>query len=147
MATSQIPGVQLPVGAVPNPQAGTSKDTLDLIKKSVKDPKLATGAQINPSLQIANTPEYMATQGVSTTTPTATAPTSSATQTTTGTPSTAVQVTDPAALTAANYTATTVGTAPTMTAAQGTVSAPMTAEQGQISSDATVAGQLEGLQQ
>ena len=28
--TTQIPAVQLPVGAVPNPQAGTSKDVLDL---------------------------------------------------------------------------------------------------------------------
>ena len=34
-----------------------------------------------------------------------------------------------------------------MTAASGTVSAPMTAQQGQVTSDATVAGQLEGLQQ
>ena len=29
--TTQIPAVQLPVGAVPNPQAGTSKDVLDLV--------------------------------------------------------------------------------------------------------------------
>ena len=34
-----------------------------------------------------------------------------------------------------------------MTAATGTVTAPMTAQTGQITSDATVAGQLEGLQQ
>ena len=145
--TTQIPAVQLPVGAVPNPQAGTSKDVLDLVKQSVKDPKLATGAQINPVFQTAATPEYMTTQGVSTTTPTATVPASLAYGTTTGTPSTAVQVTDPAALTAANYTATTVGTAPQMTAAQGTVTAPMTAQQGAITSDATVQGQLAGLQQ
>ena len=32
MATSAIPAVQLPVGVVPNPQSGTSKDTLELAK-------------------------------------------------------------------------------------------------------------------
>ena len=145
--TSQIPAVQLPIGAVPNPQAGTSKDVLDLVKQSVRDPKLATDAQIKPVMQTANTPEYMTTQGVSTTTPTSTVPTSTATQTSTTTPSATAQVTDPASLTAANYAATTVGTAPQMTAAQGTVTQPMTAEQGQISADATVQGQLAGLQQ
>ena len=46
--TTQIPAVQLPVGVVPNPQAGTSQDVLDLVKQSVRDPRLATGAQINP---------------------------------------------------------------------------------------------------
>ena len=80
MVTSIIPGVQLPVGAVPNPQAGTSKDTLELIKKSVQDPKLATGSQLNPIMQTSNTPEYMSNLGVSTTAPTTTIPTSSATQ-------------------------------------------------------------------
>ena len=47
---------------------------------------------------------------------------------------------------AQQYTATTVGTAPTMAAAQGTVTQPMTAETGQIAADATVTGQLAGLQ-
>ena len=32
MATQQIPAVQLPVGAVPNPQAGASQDTLKKMK-------------------------------------------------------------------------------------------------------------------
>ena len=147
MATSVIPAVQLPIGAVPNPQAGTSKDTLDLLKKSVQDPKLATDTQLNPVFQGAQTPEYMTTPGVSTTSPTAAVPTAQTTQATVGTAPTGQVVTDPAALTAAQYGATTVGTAPTMTAAQGTVTQPMTAQQGQINADATVAGQLEGLQQ
>ena len=147
MPTAVIPGVQLPTGAVPQPQSGTSKDVLDLVKKSVKDPKLATGAQLNPVFQAAQTPEYMATQGVATTAPTAAVPTAQATQTTATAVPTAQVVTDPAALTAAQYAATTVGTAPTMTAAQGQVTAPMTAQQGQINADATVQGQLEGLQQ
>ena len=51
MVTTAIPAVQLPVGVVPSPQAGASKDTLELIKQSVKDPKLATGSQLNPVLQ------------------------------------------------------------------------------------------------
>jgi hypothetical protein len=145
--TTQIPAVQLPVGVVPNPQAGTSKDVLDLVKQSVRDPRLATGAQINPVFQTANTPELMSNQGVATTAPTITTPTSGITQATTTTPGTAVQIADPASQTAAQYTATTVGTAPQMTAAQGTVTQPMTAEQGQITADATVAGQLGTLQQ
>ena len=147
MVTAAIPAVQLPVGAVPQPQAGTSKDVLDLIKKSVKDPKLATDTQLTPVFQTAQTPEYMATQGVATTAPTAAIPTAQATQATAAAAPTAQVVTDPAAMTAAQYAATTVGTAPTMAAAQGQVTAPMTAQQGQINADATVQGQLAGLQQ
>ena len=147
MVTAAIPAVQLPVGAVPQPQAGTSKDVLDLIKKSVKDPKLATDTQLTPVFQAAQTPEYMATQGVATTAPTAAIPTAQATQATAAAAPTAQVVTDPAAMTAAQYAATTVGTAPTMAAAQGQVTAPMTAQQGQINADATVQGQLAGLQQ
>ena len=145
--TTQVPAVQLPVGVVPNPQAGTSKDVLDLVKKSVRDPKLAVGAQIDPAMQTASPAEYMTTPGVSTTSPTVTTPTSGITQATTTTPATAVQIADPASQTAAQYNATTVGTAPTMTAAQGTVTQPMTAQQGQVTADATVAGQLGTLQQ
>ena len=145
--TTQVPAVQLPVGVVPNPQAGTSKDVLDLVKQSVRDPRLATRAQITPTMQTANTAELMSNQGVATTAPTITTPTSAITQATATTPGTAVQIADPASQTAAQYTATTVGTAPQMTAAQGTVTQPMTAEQGQITADATVAGQLGTLQQ
>ena len=145
--TQKIPAVQLPVGAVPNPQSGTSKDTLDLMKQSVQTPKLPTGAQQKPVYQTEQTNELLGTQGISTTAPVSTVPTSTAQQATTTTPSATQTITDPASMTAANYTATTVGTAPTMTAAQGTVTAPMTAQTGQIASDATVQGQLEGLQQ
>jgi len=142
-----VPQVQLPTGVVPNPQSGTSQDTLDLVKKQAVDPKLATGTAITPQVQNVNQNELLATQGVSTTTPTATSPTATAFGATATTPSTSQTITTPAQQTAANYMATTVGTAPTMTAAQGTVTAPMTAQQGQVTSDATVAGQLEGLQQ
>ena len=133
--TTQIPAVQLPVGAVPNPQAGTSKDVLDLAKKQAANPALPQGTAINPLAQNVGANELLATSGVSATAPTATTPVASQ------------QVADPATQAAANYTATTVGTAPTMTAAQGTVTAPMTAQQGAITSDATVQGQLAGLQQ
>ena len=145
--TAVVPQVQLPTGVVPNPQSGTSKDALDLIKKQAVDPKLATGTAITPQVQNVNANELLATSGVSATTPTATIPTATAGTATATTPAIAQTIADPATQAAANYTATTVGTAPTMTAAQGTVTAPMTAQQGNIVSDATVAGQLEGLQQ
>ena len=142
-----VPQVQLPTGVVPNPQSGTSKDTLDLVKKQAVDPKLAQGTAIVPTAQNVNANELLATSGVSATTPTATVPTATAYGATATTPTTAQTIADPSTQAAANYTATTVGTAPTMTAAQGTVTQPMTAQQGAIVSDATVAGQLEGLQQ
>jgi len=145
--TTTIPAVQLPVGVVPNPQSGTSKDTLDLIKKQATNPTLPSGTAINPIPQNVNANELLATSGVSATTPTATAPTATAGQATVTTPATSQQILTPAQQVAANYAATTVGTAPQMTAAQGTVTAPMTAQQGQITSDATVQGQLSGLQQ
>jgi hypothetical protein len=147
MAEAIVPQVQLPTGVVPNPQSGTSKDTLDLVKKQAVDPKLAQGTAIVPTAQNVNANELLATSGVSATTPTATVPTATAYGATATTPTTAQTIADPATQAAANYTATTVGTAPTMTAAQGTVTQPMTAQQGAIVSDATVAGQLEGLQQ
>ena len=142
-----VPQVQLPTGVVPNPQSGTSKDTLDLVKKQAVDPKLAQGTAIVPTAQNVNANELLATSGVSATAPTATIPTATAGTATATAPATAQTIADPATQAAANYTATTVGTAPTMTAAQGTVTQPMTAQQGQVTSDATVAGQLEGLQQ
>ena len=145
--TAVVPQVQLPTGVVPNPQSGTSKDTLDLVKKQAVDPKLAQGTAIVPTAQNVNANELLATSGVSATTPTATVPTATAYGATATTPTTSQIISDPATQAASNYSATTVGTAPTMTAAQGTVTAPMTAQQGQVTSDATVAGQLEGLQQ
>ena len=146
MATTAIPAVQLPTGVVPNPQSGTSKDTLNLAKKQVVNPLLPKGTAISPVSQNVQTNELLATSGVSATAPTATTPVATAGQATATTPATSQQVANPAQQAAANYTATTVGTAPTMTAAQVTVTAPMTAQQGTITSDATVAGQLEGLQ-
>ena len=147
MATQQIPAVQLPVGAVPTPQSGTSKDTLEKMKLMVAAPELAPGTKISPQLQQGYQTELMTTGGVSTTAPTAAVPTATASQAAAAAPSTAQTVADPAAMTAANYAATTVGSAPTMAAAQGQVTAPMAAQQGAIASDATVQGQLAGLQQ
>ena len=145
--TVPIPAVQLPVGVVPNPQSGTSKDALDLIKKQAVDPKLATGTAMIPTAQQEDAKELLATSGVSATVPTATAPMATAGTATATAPAASQTIATPAQQTAANYMATTVGTAPTMTAAQGTVTAPMTAQQGQVTSDATVQGQLAGLQQ
>ena len=143
-----IPQVQLPVGVVPQPQSGTSQDTLDLVKQQAVNPKLATGTAITPQVQNVNQNELLATPGLPTTMPTATAPAATAGTATATTPAAAQTITTPAQQTAANYMATTVGTAaPMATAAQGTVTQPMVAQQGQITSDATVAGQLEGLQQ
>ena len=147
MVTTAIPAVQLPVGAVPTPQSGTSKDILELVKKQAANPKLAKGTEITPITQNVNANELLATSGVSATTPTAAIPTGTAGQATTTAPAVSQQVLTPAQQAAANYAATTVGTAPQMTAAQGTVTAPMTAQQGQMTSDATVQGQLAGLQQ
>ena len=145
--TTAIPAVQLPTGVVPSPQSGTSQDILDLAKKQAANPALPQGTAINPLAQNVGANELLATSGVSATAPTATTPTATAYGATTTTPTASQQVADPATQAAANYTATTVGTAPTMTAAQGTVTAPMTAQQGAITSDATVQGQLAGLQQ
>ena len=145
--TAVVPPVQLPTGVVPSPQAGTSQDTLNLIKKQAVDPKLAKGTSITPVAQNVQTGELLTTPGLTTTVPTATAPTAVAGQATAATPTAAQTIATPAQQAAAQYTATALGTAPTMTAATGTVTQPMTAQTGQIVSDATVAGQLEGLQQ
>ena len=145
--TQVIPPVQLPPGVVPTPQAGTSKDVLALAKKQAVTPLLPTGTAVTPVAQQVGTGETLATPGVATTAPTAAVPTATAGQAVAATAPAAVQVADKAQQAAAQYTATALGTAPQMTAAQGTVTAPMTAQTGQITSDATVAGQLEGLQQ
>jgi hypothetical protein len=147
MATAVIPQVQLPTGVVPTPQSGTSKDVLALMKKQAVDPKLAKGTQFVPQAQQVQTDEVLATPGLPTAVPTAVAPTAAAQQAAAVAPTAAQVIATPAQQAAANYLATTVGTAPTMQAATGTVTAPMTAQQGAIVSDATVAGQLAGLQQ
>ena len=147
VTTQVIPPVQLPPGVVPSPQSGTSQDTLNLAKQQAVNPLLPQGTAISPVAQNVQTNELLGTQGVSTTAPVATVPAATAYGATVTTPVASQQVADPATQAAANYTATTVGTAPTMTAAQGTVTQPMTAQQGAITSDATVQGQLAGLQQ
>ncbi|MDP7621145.1 MAG: hypothetical protein QGH27_04190 [SAR324 cluster bacterium] len=145
--TQVIPPVQLPPGVVPTPQAGTSKDVLALAKKQAVTPVLPTGTAVTPVAQQVGVGETLATPGVATTAPTAAVPTATAQAAQAATAPTAVQVADKAQQAAAQYTATALGTAQQMTAAQGQVTAPMTAQTGQIVSDATVAGQLEGLQQ
>jgi hypothetical protein len=145
--TQVIPPVQLPPGVVPTPQSGTSKDTLALAKQQAVDPRLPVGTAINPVAQNVGTGEMLATPGVSTTAPTSAVPTATATQATAMTPVASQQVADPQQQSAAQYTATVVGTAPQAVAEQGTVTQPMVAQQGQISADATVQGQLAGLQQ
>jgi len=57
MATQSVPAAQLPVGVVPSPQAGTSQDTLDLVKKQTVNPLLPQSAVMVPSLQQAQTDE------------------------------------------------------------------------------------------
>ena len=145
--TQVIPPVQLPPGVVPTPQSGTSKDALALAKQQAVDPNLPVGTAINPVAQNVGTGEMLATPGVSTTAPTSAVPTATATQATAMTPVASQQVADPQQQAAAQYTATVVGTAPQAVAEQGTVTQPMVAQQGQISADATVQGQLAGLQQ
>ena len=145
--TQVIPPVQLPPGVVPTPQAGTSKDVLALAKKQAVNPVLPAGTDIKPVAQQVGVGETLATPGVSTTAPVAAVPTATAQAAQAAAAPTAVQVADKAQQAAAQYTATALGTAQQMTAAQGQVTAPMTAQTGQIVSDATVAGQLEGLQQ
>ena len=119
----------------------------DLIT-SPTGPSLPTGTTISPQIQNVAPAELMQTSGLTGTTaaavPTApTAPTIAAPGTMTGT-----AVTAPTAQTAATITPSTVTSlTPTMTAATGTVTQPMTAATGTITSDATVKGQLEGLQQ
>ena len=130
------------------PEQTGSQKAVALIDNLISSPSLPTGTTISPQLQNVATNELMATSGLTGTTaaavPTApTAPTIAAPGTITGT-----SVTAPTAQTAATITPSTVTSlTPTMTAATGTVTQPMTAATGTITSDATVKGQLEGLQQ
>ena len=119
----------------------------DLIT-SPTGPSLPTGTTISPQIQNVAPAELMQTSGLTGTTaaavPTApTAPTIAAPGTMAGT-----AVTAPTAQTAATITPSTVTSlTPTVTAATGTVTQPMTGVTGTITSDATVKGQLTGLQQ
>jgi len=126
----------------------SSSKAVSLIDSLITNASLPVGTTISPVVQNVGTNELMGTGGL-TTTVQATTPTAP-TAPTIATPGTMASVgattTTPQA--AAQMTAAQVaGQTPTMTAAQGTVSAPMTAAQGTITSDATVRGQLAGLQQ
>ena len=128
-------------------QTGSSK-AVSLIDSLLNKASLPVGTTISPTLQNVGTNELMATQGVTGTlaAATPTAPTAPTIATPTGV--TGTQIATPTAQTAAQFTAAQVaGQTPTMTAATGTVTQPMTAATGAITSDATVKGQLAGLQQ
>ena len=130
------------------PEQTGSQKAVALIDNLISSPSLPTGTTISPQLQNVATNELMATSGLTGTTaaavPTApTAPTIATPGTIAGT-----SVTAPTAQTAATITPSTVTSlTPTMTAATGTVTQPMTGVTGTITSDATVKGQLAGLQQ
>ena len=130
------------------PEQTGSQKAVALIDNLITSASLPTGTTISPTLQNVATNELMGTSGLAGTTaaalPTApTAPTIATPTAVTGT-----SVTAPTAQTAATITPSTVTSlTPTMTAATGTVSQPMTAATGAITSDATVVGQLAGLQQ
>ena len=142
--------VALQTGSVKPTSANqtTSSKATSLIESIVANPTMPTGTTISPQLQNVATNELMATPGVSGTVAAAT-PTAVTSPTITGaTAPTATTTTAPTAKTAQQYTAAGVaGSTPTMTAATGTVTQPMTAATGTVTSDATVKGQLEGLQQ
>ena len=128
-------------------QTGSSK-AVSLIDSLLNKASLPVGTTISPTLQNVGTNELMATQGLTGTlaAATPTAPTAPTIATPTGV--TGTQIATPTAQTAAQFTAAQVaGQTPTMTAATGTVTQPMTAATGAITSDATVKGQLAGLQQ
>ena len=142
--------VALQTGAVKPTSANqtTSSKATSLIESIVAKPTMPTGTTISPQLQNVATNELMATPGVSGTVAAAT-PTATTAPTITGaTAPTATTTTTPTAQTAQQYTqAGVAGSTPTMTGATGTVTAPAVAQTGAITSDATVKGQLEGLQQ
>ena len=131
-------------------QTGSQK-AVSLIDSLITKPSLPTGTTISPQLQQVATTELMATPGVTGTLAAATPTTAAAPTIAAPTAGLAgTQVTAPTAATAGQITAAQVaGQAPTMTAAQGQLSTGAIAQaaQGTITSDATVKGQLAGLQQ
>ena len=149
--TQTQPEIKLPTGAYQPQQSQASQDILSLMQKMVSKPTMATGTAIVPQSMNIQTPELLATGGVATTTPTATATQAGApTAITAGTSPTSQQVaTTGYNQTAASYAAGQVGqtNVPQMTAPTGTVTTPAVAEQiTSIPTEATVAGQLAGLQ-
>ena len=140
----------LPTGAVKptSKNQTTSSKATSLIESLVASPTLPTGTTISPQLQNVATNELIATPGVSGAVAAAT-PTAPTAPTVTGAATTAAQTTTaPTMPNYAQYTGASAGTIPTATAAQGTLSTGSVAQgqTGAITSDATVKGQLEGLQ-
>ncbi|MAL42795.1 hypothetical protein [Hyphomonas sp.] len=131
-------------------QTGSQK-AVSLIDSLITKPSLPTGTTISPQLQQVATTELMATPGVTGTLAAATPTTAAAPTIAAPTAGlTGTQITAPTAATAGQITAAQVaGQTPTMTAAQGQLSTGAIAQaaQGTIASDATVKGQLAGLQQ
>ena len=127
-------------------QTGSSK-AVSLIDSLLNKASLPVGTTISPTLQNVGPGELMSPASVTgtLTAATPTAPTAPTIATPTGVAGT--QIATPGAQAAAQFTAAQVaGQTPTMTAATGTVTQPMTAATGAITSDATVKGQLAGLQ-
>ena len=125
----------------------TASKATSLIESIVAKPTMPTGTTISPQLQNVGPNELMSTAGVTGTTAAA-MPTAAAAPTITGAAApTSMAATMPTAQAANTYTqAGVAGSTPTMTAATGTVTAPAVAAQGTVSTDATVRGQLAGLQ-
>jgi len=141
--------IKLQKGAVAPTQKDqtNSSKAVSLIDSLLNKATLPVGTTISPTIQNVKTNELMATQGVTGTltaaTPTApTVPTITTPGAVTGT-----QIGTPTTQAPSQFTAAQVaGSTPTATAATGTVTQPMTAATGTITSDATVKGQLAGLQ-
>ena len=130
-------------------QTGSQKAVSLIESLAVGTPTLPTGTVVQPQLQNLGTGELMATQGVQAPV-TAAVPTAPTAPTITAAAApTATATTMPTAQTAGQMTAMQVaGQTPTATAAQQTsLTAPAQAATGTVTSDATVKGQLSGLQQ
>ena len=137
-------------GAITPAQAEqtSTKKAVNLMETLLSTPTLPTGTTITPQVQQVATNELMATPGLTGTLAAATPTTPTTPTATAATAPTTTTSAVPTAQTGAQMTAAQVGSAiPTATAATGTLTQPMTAQTGAITSDATVKGQLAGLQQ
>ena len=128
------------------PEQTSTKKAVDLMSTLLSTPTLPTGTQISPTVQQIQTPELMATSGLTGTLAAAAPTTPTVPTATAGTTPTSTAGAIQSAQAAGQYTGVSAGTVPTATAATGSVTAPMTAQTGTISTDATVRGQLADLQ-
>ena len=132
------------------PEQTSTKKAVNLMETLLSTPTLPTGTTITPQVQQVASNELMSATGGSALSGAlaAAAPTTPTTPAATAaTAPTATTSTVPTAQAGTQMTAAQVGSAiPTATAQVGTLSQPMTAQTGAITSDATVKGQLEGLQ-